>query len=516
MKKFVNGVFAIAMTLAVTTSISACLPGGTSAAPIVGGELGLDENFKCTITVDGGGQWANFNTTDDMVESETNPYPYNTLEKLAEEYMKLHPNVTVKLNRQSYNADLSTIRSLLTTQSAPDIVYNSTTTLAEDCNKNYYAVLDDYLQMKNPYSQEGENGTEKWFDIFGNDLKNTVDGHYYYVCMERGAMGMIYNKSFFTQHGIEEPETYSQFLAAIEEIHAADPNVVPYTPKGQELDMMYESSMYIDIMNEVDENKDGWANSYEMTKAYYQNIFDFEDERYRTLIKLLEARLKYAEDPNKVTVVDSFLSGQTMMCEASGNEIALTMKYAQERGFEAGVFPLPALDTASYEGLDMFMTDGVGVRRGSSGLCTAWYITNHAFNSNNGEQNRKKINACADFLMFLTAKTNNDRMINDKGVSVPLSGETNEKTKAFKPLIDVYMADMADENKWSWDTFNSSATIGLSFYNSVIRGKNDYFYGSSMPKAKGDMDILIAALKNGMDSSVEKLVKTHGWDTSKW
>ena len=87
MKKFVNGVFAIAMTLAVTTSISACLPGGTSAAPIVGGELGLDENFKCTITVDGGGQWANFNTTDDMVESETNPYPYNTLEKLAEEYM---------------------------------------------------------------------------------------------------------------------------------------------------------------------------------------------------------------------------------------------------------------------------------------------------------------------------------------------------------------------------------------------------------------------------------------------
>ena len=174
MKKFVSSIFAIAMALAVTTSATSCMPGGQTAGPIAGGDLGLDENFKCTITVDGGGQWANFNTTDDMVESETNPYPYNTLEKLAEEYTKLHPNITIKLNRQSYNADLSTIRSLLTTQSAPDIVYNSTTTLAEDCNKNYYAVLDDYLQASNPYSKEGEKGKEKWFDIFGNDLKNTV------------------------------------------------------------------------------------------------------------------------------------------------------------------------------------------------------------------------------------------------------------------------------------------------------------------------------------------------------
>lgn len=113
--------------------------------------------------------------------------------------------------------------------------------------------------------------------------------------------------------------------------------MIPYTPKGQELDMMYESTMYIDLMNEIDENRDGWANSYEMSKAYYQHIFDFEDERFRALAKLLEKRLKYSEDPNKVTVLDSFLAGRTMMCEASGNDINMILKYAESNGLRRGI-----------------------------------------------------------------------------------------------------------------------------------------------------------------------------------
>lgn len=513
MKKSVGALLGIVI---FAGGMAGCAPQSGTSTNIAGGDLRLDENFKCTITVDGGGQWANYNTTDDMTESETNPYPYNTLETLAKEYTKLHPNVTVKLNKQSYNGDVATLRSLFTTTSAPDIVYNSTTTLSEDCNKNYYAALDEYLNLSNPYSKPGENGVEKWYDIFGNDLKNAVDEHYYYVCMERGAMGFVYNKTFFKKHNLSVPETYSEFLQLIEQIHAADASVIPYTPKEQTLDMMYESTMYIDLMNEIDENGDGWANSYEMSKAYSQHIFDFEDERYRALARVLEKRLKYAEDPNKGSVLDSFLAGQTMMCEASGNDINLMLKYAQSNGFESGVFPLPALDTAAYEGLDNYIEDGVGVRRGSSGLCTAWFISNHAFNSKNGEDNRKKINACVDFLMYLTAKTNNDRMINDKGVAVPLSGEVGQKTAALQPLFDVYMSDMKDENKWSWDTFNSSATMGLTYYNATIRGRNDFFYGSNTPGAKGDLEIFIAALKNGMDSAVEKLIKTNKWDTSKW
>ena len=75
-----------ALVLAMTFGFAGCgnkNPNGDIAS----GDLALDENFKCTITVDGGGQWANFNTTTSMVESESNPYPYNTLETLAKEYI---------------------------------------------------------------------------------------------------------------------------------------------------------------------------------------------------------------------------------------------------------------------------------------------------------------------------------------------------------------------------------------------------------------------------------------------
>ena len=36
---------------------------------------------KIVITLDGGGDTANFNSTPSMTVSETNPFPYNTLEK---------------------------------------------------------------------------------------------------------------------------------------------------------------------------------------------------------------------------------------------------------------------------------------------------------------------------------------------------------------------------------------------------------------------------------------------------
>ena len=507
---------ALVLAVLLTGGMMACGPTSGNKPEIADGDLRPDKDFSCTIVVDGGGQWANYNTTDDMTESETNPYPYNTLETLIEEYTALHPNITIKLNRLSYNGDLSTLRSLLSTSDAPDILYNSTTTLAEDYNKNYYAPIDDYLQLANPYSESGEKGAEKWSDIFGDDLKNTVDGHNYYVNMERGAMGIVYNKSFFEEHTLTVPDTYSQFLELIEGIRAADASVVPYTPKGMELDMMYEGAMYIDLMGEIDENKDGWTNSYEMAKAYYNNIFDFTDERYRTLVELLSKRLKYAEDPNKVTVLDSFLSGRTILTEATGNDINLALKYAATRGFEAGVFPLPALDRAAAPGLDRYLDEGVGIRRGSSGLCTAWYITNHAFSASDPVVNRKKINACADFLMFLTAKKNNDRMINEKGVALPLSGETDTKTANFKPLIDVYLRDLQNEKLWGWDTFNSSAAMGLTYYTAMVRARNDFYYGSSTPKAKGDLDVYLAALQNGMDGSLDKLIKLNKWDTSKW
>ena len=50
------------------------------------------------ITVDGGGQNAHFNSTKSMIyDKYANPYPYNTLEKIAEEWNKENKGYKIKI-----------------------------------------------------------------------------------------------------------------------------------------------------------------------------------------------------------------------------------------------------------------------------------------------------------------------------------------------------------------------------------------------------------------------------------
>ncbi len=478
-----------------------------------GGELGdgsltLDENFECTITVDGGGQWANFNTTSSMTESDSNPYPYNTLETLAQEYMDLHPNITIQINRNSLNGARDAILPMLGAKTAPDILFQVPTCLAEDCSQNYYAELDEYLQLPNPYSNEGEPGSEKWFDIYGDENYNpTVDGHYYYVAMDKSAIGIIYNKTFFTQNNLSEPQTYSELLALIERIHEIDPDVVPFSANGGNrwLDITIESAVYAGLMDEIDTNGDGTANAEEIIRAYDAGIYDPSDEYAQEVMRLAAERVKYSPDPQAGALRNDFMLGGIIMGEADGMTISYLMNNVED--FEVGVFPYPEIDTEASE----YVTEGVGTRRGSAGLSTAWFVTNSAFKSSDADYNRNKVNACVDFLMFLTAYENNDRMINDKQVSVPLSGNGYGKNDCFKSLMEVYAEECEDPDKLQWGSFSPSGTLTKSFYDASYLAYHDYLYGHSSAANKNNFQAYATAISNAMDQAQNRLSRLNGW-----
>ena len=66
----------------ISASVFACL----MAVSGLGG-CGGDEIFdEYTIVIDGGGDIGNFNSTVSMDKTESNPFPYNTLEVLCEGY----------------------------------------------------------------------------------------------------------------------------------------------------------------------------------------------------------------------------------------------------------------------------------------------------------------------------------------------------------------------------------------------------------------------------------------------
>ena len=510
MKK-IKTILCSVLALATIATVSACNKGG--GGTIGEGDLALDEDYEVTITVDGGGQWANFNTTSSMEESDSNPYPYNTLETLLNEYMDLHPNVHVELAKSSYNGSRDAILPMLSTQSAPDILFQVPTCLAEDCNKNYYAPLDEYLQLPNRYSKEGEKGYEKWIDIFGGELSPAVNGHYYAVTMDRGAMGIIYNKTFFEEHDIAIPTTYTEFIETIEAIHAADASVTPYNANGGNtwLDITLEGQMFIGLMDQIDViNPDGKADAQEILRAYDKGIFSPNDERYQAFMDLIYQKTKYAKNPQNVVLKNEFLEGSIIMGEADGNTIAYLMSNADD--FEVGVFPFPILDTEA----SSYAVEGKGIRRGSCGLTSCWFITNHAFSSSDSEANLKKVNACVDLLMFLTAAENNDRMINDKQVSVPLSGNGYGKNNCLQSLMEVYAEDCENENMYTWSTFNPSGSLDKSYYDTFYTSYHNYMYGNSSESAKGDKSTFATALVNGLDKTLRKMITLNKWDTETW
>lgn len=483
--------------------------GDIDSGNVSAGDLAIDDNFACTITVDGGGQWANFNTTSSMEETDSNPYPYNTLETLAKEYMALHKNVKIELLTSSYNGARDQILPMLSTKTAPDILFQVPTTLAEDCNKKYYAALDEYLKLPNPYSAEGEKGSEKWIDVYPEgEYKPTVDGHYYFAAMDRSAIGIIYNKTFFTQHNIAIPTTYSEFLQTIETIHTTDAGKTPYMANGGNmwLDITIEAAVFYGIKDELDViTKDGKIDAHEIVAAYENGKIDPNGDRYKEYMRLIQEKTKYSPNPQTAVLKNEFMLGNVVMGEADGNTISYLMNNVDD--FEVGVFPYPIIDKAS----SSYVVEGTGTRRGSSGLTSAWFITNHAFSSSSAEENRKKVNACADFLMFLTAKKNNDRMINDKKVSIPLSGNGYGKNDCLKSLVEVYNEDMTDENMYDWAFFNPSGTLTKAYYDVFYIAYHNFVYGNTSKADKGNTTAFAQSMINGLDQASLKLKKLNKW-----
>ena len=128
MKKPVFCALAVVMAASVCVAAAGC--GGKGA--------------EVEIVVDGGGQNAHFNSTKSMIyDKYANPYPYNTLEKIGEEWSKAHPGYKIKIASSSLNNDNETMRPALNQGTAPEILFYLGTTIAEDMSKGWFVDLNE-------------------------------------------------------------------------------------------------------------------------------------------------------------------------------------------------------------------------------------------------------------------------------------------------------------------------------------------------------------------------------------
>lgn len=103
---------------------------------------------------------AHFNSTPSMeYDKYANPYPYNTLEKLAKEWNEQNTGYEIVIARSSLNNDRETMVPALNQGTAPEILFYLGTTIAEDMSKGWFVELNDY--MKSPINTARKGKRER-------------------------------------------------------------------------------------------------------------------------------------------------------------------------------------------------------------------------------------------------------------------------------------------------------------------------------------------------------------------
>ena len=169
------------------------------------------KNEKIKLYFDGGGGSGNYNSTLSMNQSAANPYPYNTLEKLAKEWSDKNDKFEVVINRNSLNGMRSAITGLLDAGTAPDMLFQAGGVINDDLGKGWYVDLTPYFDTPNTYAE----GSPKWGDLYNKqelDGTKASDGKIYYACLDKVTVGLMYNADILAAAGITGiPQTFSEF-----------------------------------------------------------------------------------------------------------------------------------------------------------------------------------------------------------------------------------------------------------------------------------------------------------------
>ena len=478
MKKIIS-VIAVVVMAASVFSVASCKKGG-----------------KIKLYFDGGGGSGNYNSTLSMTQSAANPYPYNTLEKLAEEWNKGNDKFEVVINRNSLNGMRSAITGLLSAGTAPDMIYQAGGVINDDIGKGWYADLTPYFDTSDPYA-----GGILWKDLYNAqelDATKAADGKIYYACLDRVTVGLMYNKDILASAGITAlPETYSEFIKCLADLKAAkDSGKISaeiYLHQGFWNEIYLNTSVYGGKVKEWDTDGNSMVSSYELVKAYKEGKWDYNDEEFNEYLNLcFQKAVYYPQNYLAYDTASKFAKGQLAITDGLGNHMKIAYRSLKDKLAVSGY---PMLDGAASK------FGGNVCVRGSAGLSTAYWVTNSAVN-----KGQDAVDACVDFLKFLSAPENNAKMVNDLGFALPLNVADND-TELFSSLSEQYERDMKAENRLLWSAVNTFNSFGQEFADTYEKGMGE-FYGENH---RGENSYIIDLLQSKLPLTVNEMIEKYGW-----
>ena len=340
--------------------------------------------------------------------------------EMADEWERAHPGYKIVF-QQLINTGTSEgewLKTQLLGGIAPEILTQNAEIAWPDVDKGWFVPLDEFITRTNPYVPDNR----QWLDMFTNQAlvgaKRAPDGKLYCVPMDIVETGLYYNKTLLDELGVDPSfTTWAGMLEAFAKVNEA--GVTPMTADwnlasdwGQ--DIIFEL-LYRDILPDMDlvpsrADAQGYLGHYldpaEFGFLFTKGFFTSRDPRWRELNRLLlEWRAYWAKELKNTDPIRLFLT-QRLAFYWSGSWFIRRMANDPYVDFDWGITYLPTITQATSpygSGTPATVIGGAAVQL---------HVTNSAVLNDN-------LDACIDFLMFITAPQNIERLASESLVFIP-------------------------------------------------------------------------------------------------
>jgi raffinose/stachyose/melibiose transport system substrate-binding protein len=271
------------------------------------------------------------NVTINWWHIETGDPGKSFFQSLANQYMKAHPNVKIKitvLENQAFKQKLTTV---MQSGSPPDIFHTwGGGVLFQYAKAGLVADISSYLQ-----GSWGNSFHQNVLNIYGQN------GQYYGVPWDNGAVLFWYNKDMFSKAGITStPTTWTEFLQLVKKLQSAGITPLALGEKDEWPGMYYWTYLAVRIGG-----KDAFV------KAYTRNGGSFTDppfvqagQHLQELVALNPFQKGYLGAPynDEMTAMGNYHAAMELMGQwAPGNDQSVA---TDKKGPKFGIFSFPMVE----------------------------------------------------------------------------------------------------------------------------------------------------------------------------
>lgn len=412
--------------------------------------------------------------------TEENPNPPTALKEVAAAYEELHPNINIDFKTTVAGDDYITwLKTKMSAGEAPDIVWSQNTDLKGGTYPKGSMV--DLAPIFETYANTYIDGNTKWIDTFTPSIYEQLpdeNGAVWQLNADYVATAVVYNKDMFEAAGITElPETWDEFNEVCAKLK--DTGVIPYSysmsNKYESSDRMswwarvFYSNYYADDFAEMAvQGSQTSLTPVEIAVAFKKGIYDVNDPKYLGWWEYIkEHELQYmpedlisAANDNLFTFNMFVNENIAMYFDGSWAKRDLP---AANVDFEYGMFsfpyPSPGIDPYA---TDFNSTNAVG---GPAGAFQFSIVSERG----NKTLTDEKLEACIDWLMYISTPENNSTIVNDLGSFIPtiIGATAGEDSQAVIDSLD---------NKQQ--TLDGGMSLSASYMDAYYRIYQQYLSGS--------------------------------------